>query len=280
MQNIKYHLVNSLSVIVFSFLLASTINQFFRMGVSTLPGKQSARTQARAGEGPAKGFDDYKSILDAGFFRLAGGDSGKGDGAESVSSEVADLQLLGTITGLPAISKALIKKTSEKGPDVFALWGNVYGNILVGIDNSKVVLLTPQKKYEVLDMFAPPKKPGPSGKSTPQGGSSRVKQNLSRAELQQKVLNDMDNALKGIKAGPHRVDNKIQGYKLLRVQNESMLYRLGARSGDVIKRVNGHPIDSTEKLIEMWKNIQGESRITVDLERDGQPMNYEFTITE
>mgnify|MGYP001053254335 CR=1 FL=1 len=280
MQNIKYHLVNSVSVLVFSFLLATTINQFFSMSVSFVPGRQSGKAQARASEGASRGFEEYKTMLDAGFFKLAGADSSKGDGSPSVSSEVADLQLLGTITGVPAISKALIKKSSEKGPDVFPLWGNVYGNILVGIDNSKVVLLTTQKKYEVLDMFAPPKKPAAPGKTSSAGGGGRVKQNISRSELQQKVLNDMDNALKGIKAGPHRVDNRIEGYKLFRVQNDSILYRLGARNGDIVKRVNGHPIDSTEKLMEMWKNIQGESRINVDLERDGQLMNYEFSITE
>ena len=59
-----------------------------------------------------------------------------------------------------------------------------------------------------------------------------------------------------------------------------MLYQLGARNGDVVRRVNGHPIDSTEKLYQMWKSIQGDSRITIDLERGGKLVNYDFTVSE
>jgi general secretion pathway protein C len=103
---------------------------------------------------------------------------------------------------------------------------------------------------------------------------------MSRAELQQKLMNDMDNMLRGMRAGPHRVDGKVEGFKLFQLAPTNMLYRLGARTGDVIKRINGHPIDSTEKLYRMWQTFPKESRVQVDIERGSQNITFDITISD
>ncbi len=276
MQNIKYHALNSLSVVVFSFLLATTLNQFIRMSFVAPPDRMIKKQRSISQPASVKSFDDYKVILDSGFFRMAGPESASSGVAGS--SALSDLQLLGTISGPPAIARALIKKNTEKEPVIFRLYGNVYGYKLVGIDNAKVYLKA-NNKVEVIDMFAIPARDAGVPPTGP-GQEGKIKQTISRAELQQKVLNNMDNALQGLRAGPHRVDGKILGYKIFRIQPSSILYKLGARNGDVVLRVNGHPIDSTEKLYKMWQSIQGESKITVDLDRGGKLINYDFSITE
>jgi len=279
MQNVKYHTINTVSVIAFALVLSAGINQLIRLSITPLPGHQQRKPRAAGPQAPAKTFDDYRRILDSGFFRLAGQDALNGGAA--VSSKLTELQLMGTISGPASIARALIKKNTEKDPEVFRIGAPVYGYTLVRIDNSKVYLRGGDKKVEILDMFAGPPSPGDAGKGTPPGpAEGRIKQTISRAELQQKVLNNMDNALAGLRAGPYRVDGKVQGYKLFRVQPNSVLYQLGARNGDVVRRVNGHPIDSTEKLYQMWKSIQGDSRITIDLERGGKLVNYDFTVSE
>ncbi len=278
MQNIKYHALNTVSVTVFSFILASTATQFIRIGFVSLDERQERRPRITSGQTPTRSFEDYQAVLDSGFFKLAGPESPENQAASS--SALSDLQLLGTISGPPSISRALIKRSTEKDPVIFKLWNNVYGFKLVRIDDSKVFLKM-NDKVEIIDMFASPLQAGAPGQiPSPAPQEGKVKQTLSRSELQQKVLNNMDNALRGLRAGPHRVDGRIAGYKLFRVQPSSILYRLGARNGDIVMRVNGHPVDSTEKLYQMWQSIQGESRITVDLERGGRMVNYEFTISE
>lgn len=278
MQNVKYHAINTASVIAFALVLAAGINQLIRLSITPLPGHQERKTRAVGAQAPAKTFDDYRRILDSGFFRLAGQEVL--NGGSTLSSKLTELQLMGTISGPASIARALIKKSTEKDPEVFRIGSPVYGYTLVRIDNTKVYLRGTDKKLEMLDMFAGPPS-ADAGKAAPPGGAEgRIKQTISRAELQQKVLNNMDNALAGLRAGPYRVDGKIQGYKLFRVQPDSVLYQLGARNGDVVRRVNGHPIDSTEKLYQMWKSIQGDSRITIDLERGGKLVNYDFTVSE
>ena len=107
-----------------------------------------------------------------------------------------------------------------------------------------------------------------------------MKKNLSRSDLQQKIKNNMDTMIQGLRAGPYLVNGKIDGYKLFLVNPDNYLYQIGARSGDIIKRINGHPIDSTEKLYKIWSTLPQESRINIDLERDGKTVSFDYTFTE
>ncbi len=284
MQNIKYHISNIIAVILFSYTLAITVNQFFRFSIdptdsSSIKNKKSFSTEIKKTSFPG----DYSIILDSGFFQIASiaTETTDSDVPIPVASNLTDFQLLGTISGPASIARALIKKKGEKNPEIFKLWTDVYGYKLVRIDNSKAYLKSGDQ-VEILDMYAKiDNKKGFSKKSSSSSRSngSRSK-NISRSEIQQKVLNNMDNALKGIRAGPYRVNGKIEGYKLFRVRPNNILYQFGARSGDIVKRINGHPVDSTEKLMKMWGSLQGEGKITVDIERGGKLQTFDFNITE
>ncbi|HNV46900.1 MAG TPA: hypothetical protein PKJ16_07655 [Spirochaetota bacterium] len=286
MDNIRYHAVNTVAVIIFAYITAITINQVIRFVFApTFSIPQKAMIEKLA-QPRLKPFEEYKSIVDSGFFKIPSetpdvpGVGQGGAGAESVN----ELLLLGTITGPSHIARALIKKKTEKDPQIFRLYGTVHGHKLIRIDNSKVYLKT-GNSVQILDMFAkegaaatPAKAPSGTGAALPTSG--KVVQNLSKAELQQKVLNNVDNALQGIRAGPYRVDGAIKGYKIFRIKPHNIMYKLGARNGDVLMRVNGHAIDSTEKLLSIWKSVQGDSKISVDLERGGKLLTFDFNITE
>lgn len=285
MQNIKYHLLNILAVILFSYILASTVNQLFRLSIAPIYMEDSVKKdKSFSTKSSNKSFEEYNTILDAGFFQLA-------DNIEETSTpdkitpltpdNLKDLQLLGTVTGPKKIARALIRKQREKESKVFKLGNDVYGYKLTRIANSKVYLQMGDET-EILDMYKKrDKEQNSHGRTSDKSGKSNLKKkSISRSEIQQKVLNNMDNALKGIRAGPYRVDGKIQGYKLFRVRPNNILYELGARSGDIVKRINGHPVDSTERLLKMWQSVQDETVITIDLERGGQLKSFEFNIKE
>lgn len=287
MQNIKYHTINTAAVLFFSFVLASTITQIYRYSaipavVPTQTGRQALRTARRVST-----FNDYRSIIDSTFFRVASA-SGEGPQGLAVQSGPAvsetDLQLLGTISGPWQIARALIKKKTDPEAKIYRMGSDVFGYKITGIFTSKVHLKL-NKDIRILDMYADKekdlsKKGQPIQAAAPGGRPGAVKQNLSRAELQQKVLKNIDNALQGMRAGPYRVDGKIDGYKIFRIRPYNILYKLGARPGDIIKRINGHPINSTEKLYQLWDSVKTDARISVDLERNRQMMNYEFNITD
>ncbi len=115
------------------------------------------------------------------------------------------------------------------------------------------------------------------GAPAPLASSQTVQKVLSREDVNRK-LKDPNTIYKGAKFGPHLVDGKIEGYKLYQVGKDHVFYALGARGGDVIRRVNGMPLNDTEKMLEIWGSVKQAPKITVDLERQGKIITYEFII--
>lgn len=107
--------------------------------------------------------------------------------------------------------------------------------------------------------------------------SQTIQKVLSREDVNRK-LKDPNVIYKDARFGPHLVDGKIEGYKLYQVARSHIFYSLGARGGDIIKRVNGMPLNETEKMLEIWGSVKSASKITVDIDRKGKIITYEFLI--
>jgi type II secretion system protein C len=289
MQNLKYHALNIISVLIFSYILASMINQAVKYNMSPSYNNSAINIKKRPFAGNVrKKFDDYKTIIDSGFFKIPG-PSDLVAGSQNAAGAITELTLIGTITGSRSIARAMIMKNGEKYPGIFALYkfsnevtSDVYGNKLVSIADTKVYLEANGEKV-TLELFAP-KTFGPHANLSASGNASTVEgrftQTLSRSEIKQKVLNNLDNALRGLQAGPYRVNGQIAGYRLITVRPYSILYRFGARSGDIIKRINGQLLDSTQKLYSIWEAAKNDPKITVDIQRAGKNLQFDFNITQ
>jgi len=277
MQNIKYHVITISSVILFAYFSALTINGIVKSNLAVYPSEKS-RMKVSPNIQKLNVNIDINQLIESGFFRTS--TSNVSDETADSSSAVNDLKLLGTVTGPPGIARALVLKKGEKQPGVFKLWKDLYGFTITGIESSKIHLKKNSETYE-LNLFekkAAVSSEKPAGAETSAGGV--VKKNISRAEMQQKVMNDVDNAMQGIQAGPHRVNGQIEGFKLIRIRPYNILYEYGIRSGDIIKRINGKKVDSTEKLFNMWQGMKNESKMVIDVERNGQIITFEVNITD
>lgn len=277
MQNIKYHVISISSVILFAYFSAVTINGIIKNNLVVYPSEKS-RLKVSQNIQKLNVNIDINQLIESGFFRTPS--SNISDEAGDSSSAINDLKLLGTVTGPPGIARALVLKKGEKQPGVFKLWKDLYGFTITGIESSKIHLKKNSETYE-LNLFekkAAASSGKPAGAESSAGGV--VKKSISRAEMQQKVMNDVDNAMQGIQAGPHRVNGQIEGFKLIRIRPYNILYEYGIRSGDIIKRINGKKVDSTEKLFNMWQGMKNESKMVIDVERNGQIITFEVNITD
>lgn len=281
MQNIKYHSINTISVVIFSFVCAITINQIIKSILTVYPSpakKERFITRSDSREGNV----DLSKILESGFFKISSGAEDSVSDSGQAASQMTDLKLIGTVTGPSSIARAMIIKKGEKQAEIFKLWKDVYGYTLVGIESSKIYLKRDSNSF-ILELYekkeiTPEKKVLSANPTNIDDGS--VKKSISRAEFQQKMLNDIDNAMQGVKAGPYRVNGQIEGFQLIRIRPYNVLYDYGIRSGDVIKRINGKKIDSTEKLYNMWQGFKNESKLTFDIERNGKIVTLDVNITD
>lgn len=288
MQNFKYHILNILSALVFSYTTATAINQIIKHNLAPMPVPQLATQVHRSStptETPLSWQLVQSNIIDKKVFKEM-----KADEVAGGTSQITELTLVGTISGPVKIARALIRKQGENEAKIFALYkvskdigSDVFGYSLVRIYDTKIVLASGEQKIE-LNLFEkkqlgqnPPPQEG--AENAPSAGSS-VKKTISRSEVQQLSAGSVDNATRGLRAGPYRINGQIVGYQLMQVRPYNILYKLGARSGDIIKRVNGKALDSTEKLLQMWSSLKSESQITIDLERGGTQMNFDFRVTD
>lgn len=107
--------------------------------------------------------------------------------------------------------------------------------------------------------------------------ASPISQTISRENVI-KILQGKEGPILDGQFGPHVVDGRITGYKIVRIGEDHIFAKLGAKSGDIIRKVNGYPLDGMERLLDIWKALPTALEIKIDLERNGRPMSYEFQI--
>ncbi len=88
-------------------------------------------------------------------------------------------------------------------------------------------------------------------------------QNLSALGMQARII-------------PNYRNGHYEGFRLVGVRPNSLYAALGIRSGDVIQRVNGMDLNSPNKALELFNQLQSSSSISLDLTRYGKKitMNY------
>jgi general secretion pathway protein C len=65
-------------------------------------------------------------------------------------------------------------------------------------------------------------------------------------------------------------DGRPAGFRLFQIDGESIFRRLGLQDGDVVQRVNGHPIGDPATLLAFLGRLRTEPRVALDIRRGGQ----------
>ncbi len=68
------------------------------------------------------------------------------------------------------------------------------------------------------------------------------------------------------------------GFLMKQIQPGSLYEKLGLRDGDVIKTVNGQPLNSAEDAIRLYQQMQGVGAVQMEIMRGGKPelLYYQF----
>lgn len=80
------------------------------------------------------------------------------------------------------------------------------------------------------------------------------------------------------RAVPHLVDGKPEGFKLYAIRPSGLYYKLGVRNGDVIKSVNGSPLNSIDQALGLFNTLMESRDITLGVERRGSVVNMHYVI--
>lgn len=194
-----------------------------------------------------------------------------------------DLLLLGTAIGSFRETFALIQKVSSREERVFRLGDQVFdlGPLVavkkemaeIRVGGERIRIMTPTTTAEA-SRTPPPPAAAPAGLASQVGaGSYVVDQRALNA-----ALDNIGQAMTDARLLPSLKEGKVEGFRVSEVKPAGVFGMIGIRNGDVLLRINEFPIDSPEKAIQSFVSLKGQSRIKLDLVRDGQPATFTYDI--
>lgn len=73
---------------------------------------------------------------------------------------------------------------------------------------------------------------------------------------------------------------RVDGFRFVSIQPNSIYEKLGFRMGDVIKEVNGEAVNSPTKAMELYNALRSDNRIRLQVERDGRVENFSYDVKD
>jgi general secretion pathway protein C len=267
-----------LAVIASDLVVFRLSHTFVKSGTTLTPPK----LPAVAGD-----LQSFAPILEKGLFGKA--TQGKlqaialptaNSGTPGVSQ--GDLQLLGTAIGSFRETFALIQQISTREERVFRLGEKVFDlgplvavkkeSVEISVGGQRVTLQTPTSV--AAGPAAPPHaiQPGVLAREVT-AGSFVIDQRALNA-----ALDNMGQAMTDARLTPSVKEGKVEGFRVTEVRSGGIFNLVGLKNSDVLLRINDFPIDSPEKAIQSLSVLKGQSRIKLDLLRDGRPASLTYDI--
>ncbi|MBX7057406.1 MAG: hypothetical protein K1X75_05025 [Leptospirales bacterium] len=255
--------------------LGTTLVRFFLVSASSLAAEAPPGARLPAPVFATRPLEEYASIPTGAFFRDSGAAAPTpGEGGPSGGGEIT---LVGTLAGSADFARALIQETGQSDPQSYGLGKTVAGFRIVGIGSDYVLVESGGARLKI----KVGEKSGQAQAQQPAPGPAASGGNVQRIVVQRSKLNEImqdPRALGQAGMRPFQRGGRTMGLQLVLVPPNSLLYQLGARSGDIIRRFNGQSLESNEKMLEVVNALRSSSQVTVDLERGGQVMTFDISI--
>jgi general secretion pathway protein C len=209
--------------------------------------------------------------------------------AKDLAKTPLNVTLRGTAVRDGGGSFAVIEDKRARKEDLYRTGDMILGEAkLIQILEDRVVILREGKK-EVLELFAQKETGRTSQKAVASAQPSRVisgrgirrlgarRWSVSQEEIESAKAN-MSQLMTQIRITPNFVEGKPDGFKLLSIRRGSLFDRLGLRSGDVVKRINGVLLDNPQKALEIYGELDSGQTVTVDVLRRGQEQSFTYEL--
>jgi general secretion pathway protein C len=103
---------------------------------------------------------------------------------------------------------------------------------------------------------------------------------IQRSDLEAQMTN-LPKLLTEARAVPNLVpggNGKIDGFRILDVVDGSLFTKLGIKNGDIIKSVDGDPVDSPAKAMDLYNSLRNKQQVQISMDRNGSPTTMTYNI--
>ena len=73
-------------------------------------------------------------------------------------------------------------------------------------------------------------------------------------------------------------NGEIKGFRLFQFEPNSIFAKLGIKEGDVIREINGVPLNNVARTIQFLNGLKTEGNVQMSVVRDGKPVNLDLSV--
>jgi type II secretion system protein C len=231
-------------------------------------------------------ISDYAAIFEKNIFGgniFQSGSEGNMYGAISSAEELLGLQLTGTVAGSSSVARAIIKDIKTNMSGLYKVGDTVAGATIEQIEKNSVILLWNNQRKSLNLYTKGQSSDSVNGMQPNQPAVHRQdadQTDADKPEAKERVrFSNIEALLKTATIEPNGVGDKVEGLKIKDLGNSQQIAaNLGLKEGDIIQMVNDQKLTSAQKAYQVLKKARSESKITVNLIRDGKPETLSFQL--
>lgn len=263
--------------------------------LTSYPRPSSAKSTLPRPAEKSEAYDRYAPITERNIFNPSekglkllplAGKRAPGVGATEGSEGAKNLppggyRLVGTIIGPTPHSWAILQEGADRKQRIVRIHGNIDGGKIVQISRNRI-LIQRQGKEEVISFSEEEARPRLPGSPPPASGEvvKKLSANrflVNREDVSSSVSN-INQFMTQARVKPHFVMGRPSGFSVAEIQPGSLMEKLGLRNNDVVKKVNGQAINRPEDVFQAYSQLQRDSNIELEIERDGRSevLRYEI----
>ena len=271
-----------LNVLLITAAVFFMVKAFYKIAGAKIdhapPSKAAARHVVPNEASTRHPLSDYSAIIDRNLFKTKTGTGGRPQklDIESLTPTDLKLKLLGTVTGDEKEAYAVIEDTAVKRQNLYKIGDTIQNATLKMILREKVVLHV-NGKDEILgiEKVREERKTGRSSERKSASSSQNI--TIKRSQIDT-ALQDVNTLMKQVRIQPHFQDGKPDGLRLTGVRPNSIFYKMGLKSGDIIMGVDGKNIESVDDALKFYQSLQSASKVQLQVKRRGRPKTIDYNI--
>ena len=193
------------------------------------------------------------------------------------------LKLLGTVAGEKKDTYAVIEEVGARQQNLYRVGDTIQNATLKTILRGKVILNV-NGEDQILGIekdSGRSERSNYSGKSnaTPLNRQSAALENITLKRSQiETAVQDINTLMKQVRIRPHFTNGEPDGLRVTGIRPNSIFYRMGLKSGDVITGVDGKNIVSVDDALKLYQSLQSSESLKLQLKRRGRSKTLEYNI--
>lgn len=265
------------------------VKGFYKVSTSYLGPVYPSRTDIRKVAPPDyaanRPLSYYRLIVERNLFNTKTGVDQAPEKLDLETLKPTDLKLklLGTVSGNKKDTYAVIEDVGGKQQDLYRVGDTIQNATVKTILREKVVLhVNGEDEILAIEKKSDDSRPSSYSDKSSTGILNRKNDALEKISLQRAQIDaatqDVNSLMKQVRIRPHFTNGEPDGLRLTGIRPNSIFYRMGLKSGDVITGVDGKNIVSVDDALGLYQSLQSLSDVKVDIKRMGRSKRIEYHI--